>query len=111
MFRQVPRLPELCILHEMGPLVVFTLCVLMAFLPEDRAFLVKITCHSIEMFCLGDPVVSKHFSAHAYSPVSLLFLSFLLLICLLLFLKFSSVILTFVLRLCKVTTTNVFSYF
>ena len=40
-FRQVSGLPELCTQHEMGPFVVFTLCVLMTLLPEDKAFLVK----------------------------------------------------------------------
>lgn len=109
MFRQVSRLPELGILHEMRPLVVFTLCVLMAFLPEDRAFLVKITCHSIETFCLGDTVVSKPFSAHACSLVSPLFLNFLSLTCLLLFFKIGSVIFPCALHLCKVITTNMFS--
>lgn len=95
LFGQVSRLPELCTLHEIGPLVVFTLCVLMAFLPEDKTFLVKITCHSIKTFCLGDAVVSKHFSARACSPVSLHFFCLLTFTCLFLFLKTFCVIFTF----------------
>lgn len=92
LFGQISGLPELCTLHEMGPSVVFTLCGLMAFLPEDKTFLVKITCHSIETFRLGDAVVAKHVSAHACSPAPLSFFCLLTLTCFLLFLKIFCVI-------------------
>lgn len=66
---------------------------------------------SLETFGLGDAAVSKHFSAHACSPISLHFLCLLILTCLFLFLKICSVIVTFLLHLCEVTATNMFYYF
>lgn len=97
-------------LYEMGLLVVFLLSLYYwHFCLKIKHFWLKkkITCHSTETFDLGDKIVSKHFSAHACSPVSLCFLNLLIL----LFFLICSVIFTFVLHLCKVTATNVFYYF
>lgn len=58
--------------------MVFTLCVLMTLLLEDKALSVKITCHSVETFCLEDALVSKYFSARVLScfPAHLSFSNF-----------------------------------